>query len=277
MMKRGLIALDIDGTLTNDWHELPGEVADYLHSLYDMGFVIAIFTGRPYRFAEPILKKMSFPFYAALQNGAIILEAGKIVKKHYLPAGHLPELDQICSRFGTSFVIYAGLEYRDQCFFRPRLFSKKELAYINARAAGLNEVFVEMESFQELEGMEFPSYKCFGSGESIEALAAEIRRLGMHVPVIADRFDQNFLVAQMTRAGVDKGSALRDCQELAKVQGPVIAAGDDFNDWDMLAKADVKIVMATAPEKLKSLADIIAPPAAELGIIEGLKACVNKF
>ncbi len=280
-MTRGLIALDIDGTLTSDWHTLPDEVAAYLHSLYLEGYVIAIFTGRPYRFAESILKNFSFPLYVALQNGAIILEnlTKKIVKRHYLPKGNIARLDRICQEFATSYVIYAGMEYGDRCFYRPQLFSKEELAYMSARSDGLNEVYVEMDSFSELETLEFPSYKCFGQSDKIGRLAKEIHEgFGWHVPVIADRFDPGISVAQMTRQGVDKGSALLDCLQLAKVKGPIIAAGDDFNDIDMLEKADIKIVMSTAPEKLRAMADIIAPPAKELGIIEGLKrACANKF
>lgn len=274
-----MIALDIDGTLTADWHTIPDEVEAYLHSLYKRGYVIAIFTGRPYRWAEPILKKFTFPLYVALQNGAIILETpGKrIVKRHYLSTDHFAALDPVCARHATSFVIYSGVEHSDQCFYRPNLFSKDELAYLRARAANLKEAYVKLESFDQFQGMEFPSYKCLGEKEKMTRLANEIRSVfGWHVPVIVDRYNTGYCVAQMTMTGVDKGSALRDCLQITGVKGPVIAAGDDHNDLEMLAVADIKIVMSTAPPEVLAIADIVAPPAEELGIIEGLKRCVNK-
>jgi 5-amino-6-(5-phospho-D-ribitylamino)uracil phosphatase len=273
-----MIALDIDGTLTADWHTIPDEVVAYLHTLFLKGWVIAIFTGRPYQFAEPIINKFTFPLYVALQNGSIILEMPqkKIRKKHYLPKGDFAKLDQICARVPTHFVIYAGVEYSDECYFCPHLFAKEELAYLQARAAGLKERYVAMDSFHSLAALEFPSYKCFGKKKQMEGLAEEVRSvLGWHAPVIADRFDPECFVVQMTSAGVDKGSALSDCQKIAAVQGPIIAAGDDCNDLEMLLKADIKVVMSSAPAELLAIADIIAPPARELGIIQGLNEALN--
>ena len=276
MTKTGLIALDIDGTLTADSYTVPDEVVAHLHSLFLKGWVIAIFTGRPYQYAEPIIKKFPFPLYVAVQNGAIILYENNIVKRHYLPKGSFELLDQVCAPFSTSFVIYGGLEYDNQCFYRPALFPSDELNYLKARALAFKEQYVPVESFAHLEDFEFPSFKCLGSREKMDRLAYEIRSASnWHVPVITDGFNAAHAVSQMTEYGVDKGSALLDCQRLAEVKGPLIAAGDDFNDLEMLQKADIKIVMATAPAGLLSLADIVAPPAAKMGIIKGLQEAID--
>jgi hydroxymethylpyrimidine pyrophosphatase-like HAD family hydrolase len=57
-------------------------------------------------------------------------------------------------------------------------------------------------------------------------------------------------------------------------RGKVIAAGDDYNDESMLKVADVKVVMATAPQDLLLKADVVAPAASEEGIIAGLEAAI---
>ena len=58
-------------------------------------------------------------------------------------------------------------------------------------------------------------------------------------------------------------------------EGIVIAAGDDYNDITMLKSADITVVMSTAPTEILALADIVAPPAVEMGIIEGLGKAVK--
>jgi hydroxymethylpyrimidine pyrophosphatase-like HAD family hydrolase len=55
----------------------------------------------------------------------------------------------------------------------------------------------------------------------------------------------------------------------------VIAAGDDNNDVSMFLAADICIAMASAPEHLRNAADIIAPKASEMGIIQGLQQAIN--
>jgi hydroxymethylpyrimidine pyrophosphatase-like HAD family hydrolase len=44
----------------------------------------------------------------------------------------------------------------------------------------------------------------------------------------------------------------------------------------MLAIANLKVVMATAPEDMLLNADVVAPPAEHLGIIEGLMKAIEK-
>ena len=51
----------------------------------------------------------------------------------------------------------------------------------------------------------------------------------------------------------------------------MIAAGDDENDISLLEAADVKIAMSHAPEKLQEIAQFIAPPTRDLGIITALQ------
>ncbi|MCB1117940.1 MAG: HAD family phosphatase, partial [Chlamydiia bacterium] len=70
--KQGLIALDIDGTLTDGSRLIPDQVVNYLHGLHDSGWQIALITGRMYSFAKRAIANMNFPYYLGIQNGADI-------------------------------------------------------------------------------------------------------------------------------------------------------------------------------------------------------------
>lgn len=53
----------------------------------------------------------------------------------------------------------------------------------------------------------------------------------------------------------------------------VIGVGDGFNDYPLLTACGTKVAMGDAPEELKEIADFIAPPQKENGII----AVINKY
>ena len=71
---KGIIALDIDGTITADAEHLPKNVHHYLTSLAQEGWSLFFLTGRTFQWAFRTLRELPFPYAFALQNGAIILE-----------------------------------------------------------------------------------------------------------------------------------------------------------------------------------------------------------
>jgi hydroxymethylpyrimidine pyrophosphatase-like HAD family hydrolase len=82
---------------------------------------------------------------------------------------------------------------------------------------------------------------------------------------------------QATHPEVSKGHAVLDFKRICGPSVKVIAAGDDNNDLPMLAAADVKVVMGTAPKTVLEVADIIAPPASQEGIIAGLTQAIARI
>lgn len=279
-MVYGTIALDIDGTITAEKHALSAGVAAYLGTLSQLGWRIVFITGRPFSWAYPMLQPLDFPYHLAVQNGAIILEmpSRTVVAKKYLDNAIFSKMDEVCRKEASDFVIYGGFEYDDICYFRPSRFSKELLQYVQQRTAALGEHWVSVDSYAEIGLSGFPSVKCFGDQVSAERISENIKlALGLNAPPIRDPFNESFFVVQATHPQVCKGQALGDLARQVGGLGRLIAAGDDLNDRTMLAMADVKVVMATAPAALLQMADIIAPPASEEGIISGLQKALMKL
>lgn len=275
---KGLIALDIDGTITHHLLEIPRNVVHYLNSLYEQGWVFIFITGRTFDFGYQILKNLQFDYYYAVQNGAILLQMPqkKILLKSYLNHALIPAMEKICANEPTDFVIYAGLELNNQCFYRKKHFSNELLQYLQARREAFNEDWTNLNSFEDIPIKDFPSLKCFGDKEIALRIANNIEQLlNLHVPVIKDPFCNEYYVVQATHPAVSKGQVLKDLVKQLEFQGKIIAAGDDLNDLSMFDEADIKIAMENAPEELKSRADIIAPPASMTGIIDGLKKALQ--
>jgi Cof subfamily protein (haloacid dehalogenase superfamily) len=274
---KGLIALDIDGTITSDLLKIPEEVVNYLEKLTQTGWVLCLITGRSFHFAETVIKNLRFPYYLSLLNGALILEMPmrRVVQKHYINFDTVLSMDSISENEPTDFVIYSGYENGDISYYRPQRFSADNLRYVEGRAAAYHEVWKAVEDFGSLGIKSFPSLKCIGTKEIIERMSKRVtQELHLAMPVIRDPWKEGYYVGLGTHAGINKGKAILDLKEIRKIS-KVIAAGDDFNDMPMLQVADISIVMETAPLEMHAHADILAKPASQNGIIPALEKALD--
>lgn len=275
---RGTIALDIDGTITPSSGVLPPRVTAYLESLAAAGWRLVFITGRSITSATKTLKALNFLHYIAGQNGSVIVErpTGKLLLKKYLDRSIFAEMELICRDEPTDFVVYAGIENQDHSYFRPDYFSEELLSYLEQRREKFEEVWHALETYDSMPLEEFPAVKCFGRPSSLKGVADRIeKRLGLHAPLIRDPFSEGYYVALATHSQINKGQALKDLISTVGERGVVIAAGDDYNDVPMFAAADIRIVMKTAPAELLEKGEIIAPSAAEEGIIIGLEQALR--
>lgn len=277
---KGVIALDIDGTLTANTHELEPEVVNALSDLAKEGWVFIFLTGRPFHWGFQTLQALPFSYALAVQNGALLIEmpSQKILIRKYLTTSILPLMEAIAQEQKTDFVIYSGLENEDRCYYRPDRLPSSILPYVLQRTAYLGEKWEAVETFSQLPVSRFSSIKFFASEKQALILSEKIEnQLGLHAPPNRDPFNPDYFVIQATHADATKGYLLKEFIQLLEVKGPIIAAGDDQNDRSMLQVAHVKIVMANAPADLLSMADIIAPPASQQGIVKGLAEAVARY
>ncbi len=277
---KGIIALDIDGTVTADTHLMDSSVIHTLNHLTEVGWQIIFITGRPYQWVSQTLSPLLFPYALAVQNGALLLEmpSKKILIRKYLTQAILLKIEEISQEQKTDYVIYSGLENEDWCYYRPAYFPPVILSYVLQRTAYLGEKWQPVENFSHLPVSKFSSIKFFAKEKQALILSQQIEaKLGLHAPPNRDPFNPDYFVIQATHAEATKGSILKTFSQLVGISRPIIAAGDDYNDQSMLQMADIKIVMANAPIELVRMADIIAPPAQQQGIVKGLQEAVNRL
>lgn len=278
---KGIIALDIDGTITSDAHQLHPEVIKFFTSLAEAKWEFIFITGRPFQWGYHTLYDLPFSYALSVQNGALTLEmpSREILNKQYLTPAIFPAIEKICSQEETDFVVYLGWEYNDWCYYRPHRFQPSLLEYVNQRSAFLKEKWHPVNDFSGLPANAFASLKCFSnSQEQAMRLSKQIEsETELHAPVNRDPYDPSYFVIQLTHPEATKGQALKHFVQCFPNQVPIIAAGDDYNDVTMLKIANTKVVMNTAPEDLKAMADVVAPPASENGIIAGLKQAIERI
>ncbi|HSX12568.1 MAG TPA: HAD hydrolase family protein, partial [Rhabdochlamydiaceae bacterium] len=156
----------------------------------------------------------------------------------------------------------------------PHKFSKEMLIHLEHLKKYSPKPWKQMDSFDFESDFSFPLIKCYGKEETVRKIESELNLLpNLHASTIRDPVTKKVHFNIVTHRQSTKGQALRSI--VGKTNKKIIAAGDDRNDLSMFAEADVKIVMETAPKDVLAVADIIAPSAAQLGIIEGLKQAIT--
>jgi hydroxymethylpyrimidine pyrophosphatase-like HAD family hydrolase len=275
---RGIIALDIDGTVTAQIYELDSNVINALDRLVNEGWLLIFITGRPFQWGVMTLKPLPFTYALAIQNGALLFEmpSRKILIRKYLTQKIIPKLEIISKECETDFVIYSGPENDDWCYYRAAFLPAPLQNYGLQRAAFLGEKWQSLQTFSDLPINYFSSVKFFAQDKRAFMISQRLEKeLGLHAPPNRDPFNLDFFVIQATHPQATKGLILKEFIQEMNISGPIIAAGDDHNDRSMLQVAHVKIVMANAPSDLLAMADIIAPPASQQGIIQGLREAIN--
>ncbi len=275
---KGILSLDIDGTITTEGHRIPPEVVEALTTLQKEGWSLLFVTGRTYAFGYQTLQALSVPYFFGCYNGAITLQMPEatVVQRHYLSADLLPNLVEICARVGFDPLIHTGVEFGDYCYYRPERFEGEVRTYLERRREATKETWVAVQGFGPLKLKAFAYAKVFGPREPLLQIKGEVEGIGLSANLIRDPLWPGHFALLMTHKEATKGGVLRDHRRRVERGALAIAAGDDENDLSMLEEADIAIAMGGAPESLRGVADIEAPPAEELGILSGLREAMAK-
>jgi hydroxymethylpyrimidine pyrophosphatase-like HAD family hydrolase len=279
-MLKGIIALDIDGTLTAEKAAIPADVVAYLHHLQQDGWLLVFITGRTFQWAQQSLHVLKFPYDLAIQNGALILAmpSRKILIKRYLDKSIFPMMDQACEGEPTDYVIFSGFDHQDICYYRSHRFDPQLLKYVQSRRSLLIENWIDVPSYDQLPIPDFASVKSFGALQSLQRISQRIEaHTPLHAPLVKDPFKEGYYVLQASHPHVSKGESVKALKEKFGGHLPVIAAGDDENDRTMFEEADIVVVMETAEAPILELADVVASSAAKSGLIQGLQEAQERL
>lgn len=275
----GTIGLDIDGTITDHQRRISDEVALFLKSCYESGWCIIFITGRDFVYAMDALTKLDFPFYLALQNGADLIQMPekKHLKSTYLDIKIAEELETLFEPLADDFLVYAGYERGDFCYYRPHKYSNKMIPYLERMQQRSAVAWQAVTHFNECSQKSFPLIKAVGLESTFLELETKLsHRAMLQYVVIKDPLSKEYDYLLITDKHASKRHALEYFMEKFDLPRPLIVGGDDHNDRASLECADIKVVMENAPPSLKSMADIIAPLSIHHGIIHGLNEAFKR-
>jgi len=272
-MRHRLLALDVDGTLTDPSGALRPAVADRVRAARERGLRVVLCTGRRYRTTLPLLEALELEGPVVLHNGVVVKDAatGETQAHRYLPEAVYRAAMEVVTKHHSPLV-YVDRYHED---FDMLCESGERAHPFQADYCEQNlEVIRQVERLDDARPRDVVMVSCMADGESLESLRIEIET------EIGESIRTNFLMNKSYRGYIletvsglsGKWPALL---ALAEAEGisreEIIAIGDDNNDVEMVEQAGLGIAMGNAVEALKQVADHVTGSNAEDGLATALE------
>jgi Cof subfamily protein (haloacid dehalogenase superfamily) len=265
----GLIALDIDGTLVGDDLVVGPRTIDAVRAARARGVAVSLVTGRMVSSAMRFARELGLTDPIVGYQGGLIrampdpgsTRLGKLLVHTPLPATTARAIVTWTREHGLD----PHLNHLERFILRaddPR--ADDYSAFMGARA----------ELWPDLLEIDHPITKILAVGEpplpTEMAPAAAAAFAGVaDVTISHPRF------LEFVAPGVSKGRAIRWLARRMRIPlGAVLAIGDQWNDFEMLAEVGHGAAMPTAPVEVRAAARYVAPPLAEEGVARMIEALV---
>lgn len=259
-----LIALDLDGTLTNSRKEISRPTLEALIKIQEQGKKVILASGRPTTGVVPLARQLHLDQYGSYIlsfNGGRITacRTGEVIYNKTLPADIAAPLFQIVRKYKDRGIDI--LAYTSGCLL----------------SGGCTNRYSELESrinhmpLQTVENfpahIEEPSNKFLITGEpdviqEVKEAVSEHFRSYLYI-YLSDPF---FL--EIMPPGVDKAhSLLRLLTSIGLTSDEMICCGDGYNDVTMIETAGLGVAMANAQPLVLQKADYITKSNDEDGVL----------
>lgn len=255
-----IIALDLDGTLTNDRKEITPRTRELLITLQRKGARVCLASGRPPYGMRPLAEQLCMADYGGVllcYNGGYVEECstGKVLTERHIDESLLPRLIEWQQETGMTLMTY----HEDKIYTEH-----PDDPYVAQSSRNNKMRVVGVKDF--LHDVPRPINKCLmvGSPELVrqwEGYMAGEMQGRMHILHSTPYF------IELLPLGIDKGIALNSLlSHYGMSTARLIAFGDSHNDIDMLTTAGIGVAMGNAEEEVKSAADHITLSNEEDGV-----------
>jgi hypothetical protein len=272
-----LLALDIDGTLTDPNFQVPARNIAALRAAHQTGIEIMLATGRRHDYALPIAQELGFPLWLISSNGALIRSsAGETFFTDRLPAKTAAELIQYMDGFRGHAVLTFDRATTVPGNDSLVLESADELNKTVSRWLEINRPYIKFVSPLEDALTEDPLQAMYcGRVAVMQALQQRLSQAVFldKITVLKTQYDHRDLcILDILNRECSKGHALRRwAEERGIPREQVMAIGDNHNDLEMLEFAGVAVVMGNASHELKQSGWMVTGSNEESGVAQAVE------
>lgn len=270
--KKGLLAIDVDGTLLTDHGHITVEVHDALRRAVDAGWEVAIASGRTYYAVKDIAVQLPFIRYAVLSNGASIMDLPReaVVHMETLPRDIVRKAVDVMRSLGAIPALYDTNQF-DQRVYYDTLDGACEFFewYVTTdkRCHRTDDVLaLDIDVLQI--GTIARKDIIFAVREALSNDPPVVMALPFESEVFGGK-NHEFWFLQIVGENATKHASLRRLSaDLGIPSGRLVAVGDNYNDAEMISRADVGAAMGNAPDEIKRLAKIVVGSNNHSGLSE---------
>lgn len=262
-----LLALDIDGTLTNSKKQITEATKQAIWGIMDRGHKVVLASGRPTPGMGRYMKELELDKrggYLLSYNGAKIVDcmSGEVVHQSFLPLSIVPQLYEFAGERGAGLITYFGDIVISA--FEPDEYIKLE--------AGINWLPVRHQP----DFVDFVNYdinKCLMTAPGEQAAVYERELQERFGDIISIYRSEPFFIEIMPK-NIDKAVGMEHVlSKLGMTAENAVCCGDGYNDISMIQFAKVGVAMGNAQPAVKEAADYITATNDEDGLVE----VINRF
>jgi Cof subfamily protein (haloacid dehalogenase superfamily) len=267
-----LIAVDIDGTLTDPDYKISARNYEALREAHHAGIEIVLATGRRHDYAIPVACELGFPIWLISSNGALVRSSEGVTDfTDRLPASSALKLIRHMEDFRGSAVLTFDRPANKQAKDSLVLERVDELNQSISRWMDANRPYIKIVSPLEDALTEDPLQAMY-CGTVAKMTGAQQRlaeaEFADELTVLRTQYDHRDLsIVDILTRDCSKGHALRRHAEKHAISPhDIMAIGDNYNDLEMLEFAGVPVVMANADAGLKERGFHITGSNSESGV-----------
>lgn len=262
MTQYKLIALDLDDTLLNSHLDVSVKNREAILKAKKQGVEVTLATGRMYRSALPIARKLQIDIPLITYQGALIKDPrnDEVIINRPVPMDYAMEIIERGYQLG-----YHTNVYLDDNLYIDKV-TDEAISYANIAKVPLNPVG-DLRKYLKEE----PTKILFiANKELLDVFYQELTEIYPHLHITKSK--KFFLEVMHPLAA--KGHALKYLSEsMGIAREEVIAIGDSYNDVDMLRFAGLGVAMGNAWDDIKKAADYVTDTHNH----DGVAKVIDKF
>ncbi len=285
---RRLLVVDLDGTLLGPDRTIAAADAAALRRAAAAGTTLCVATGRGQHTARPVLAQLPVPAYAALHNGALMLDprGAELWRTAMHPAAVAAAVPLVRAA-GLHPMLYArprpGVPAPATAGTAGTAGGQPDLVLVlepAARRSPYTQAYLRTKQpILELTGDVLGARHrgvlglvSFGARSAAAAAAAALRPLRGRLSSwwSTPLHDAAYLLEAVAPRGTKRGAVARLTRALGLTRDRVTAIGDNSNDLELLNYAGVGIAMANATPDVRAAADFVTASNAEAGVARAL-------
>lgn len=253
-----LIVIDLDGTLLDSEKKIPRENEYAIRRALDMGVAVSISTGRSYVSGHEYAEQLGIDVPISYQNGALVTyghgENTEVISKSLLEADKARFLFKKALEKSLNALVFFD-------FFRlPDISTTKpsDSPYRGYYSNNRYRMMFEDNPLMRIKDEGIPEIALEGKEDRIQELLNESNSHLENVTVIKNDNVEEHAFYEFFGPGVGKENGLIHILEYLGLSWRSVAyIGDNFNDVEILKKAELPVVMANGPDEVKRYAKLV--------------------
>ena len=284
-----LIAIDLDGTLLNEYSMIPESTIEVLRQAKARGVEIVLASGRPANSIINFAKTIGIDNYLIAGNGSLLYDIQKEenIFDAFFDRNQALQIADICEENSVYYNAYTEREIiADSLKYNVLVYEKENLSKPEGQRTHINIVPNIKKYISDSHCNEYLKMTiCDESGIVFENILRKLETVD-NIEILkpewmskkyfkhgTSEFSLQYYFSEITKKDIKWVALEALAKKLDIKQEEIIAIGDNVNDEIMIKNAGLGIAMENAAEDVKNVADYITDSYTN----EGVRKAIEKF